>query len=141
MGVERYRYADMDGFLIAAMQEINELNQDEVESIKESFRRSMIAARKVFGSNAFRKRYSKGATRLPINKALFEALSTNLAYLSDTEIDKLVQNSRLVQDSFMELCADRAFETAISQGTGNVSKVKARFAKIEDMLRRIIEHD
>lgn len=141
LGVEKYRYADMDGFLIAAMQEINRLDQDEVDRIKEVFRKSMNVAKSIFGNDAFRKRYSESATRLPINKALFEALSTNIAHLSEATMQNLIRQKKQVQTSFMKLCSDRSFDTAISQGTGNVNKVKTRFGMIGDMLSGIVIHD
>ncbi|HVK56299.1 MAG TPA: hypothetical protein VM532_14890, partial [Burkholderiales bacterium] len=86
------------------------------------------------GTDAFRKRFYDGAARLPINKAVFEALSVNLGKLSDEQLEILVGRSEQVRTGFMELCQDRSFESAISQGTGDIRKVNRRFNAIEQML-------
>jgi len=140
-GVDSYLQPDMDGFLIAAMEEINSAGDAKLDDVREGFRRAMIAAHLIFGKDAFRKRYSSDAARLPINKAVFEALSVNLALLSEARQAVLVQRSEKVRADFIELCLDRSFEAAISQGTGDIRKVNRRFKSIQEMLSKVIAND
>ena len=99
----------------------------------------MTTAFEIFGKDAFRKRYHDNFARLPINKAVFEALSVNLARLSEDQTTALVKRGAQVREGFIALCQDRSFESAISQGTGNLSKVNRRFNALEDMLSKVID--
>lgn len=136
-GLSQYKQPDMDGFLISAMKIINTLSEDQVIQMKVNFIRAMKAARAIFGDDAFRKRYSLLAGRLPINKALFEAISVNLAAATDAAIDKLIAKREEVKVGFVSLCGDRAFEAAISQGTGDVAKVNRRFSRIAELFEDV----
>ena len=140
LGIDSYRQSDMDGFLIRAMKALNRLSGVDAKTVHDRFLGAMTAARDVFGQDAFRKRYSHAAGRLPINKALFEAVSVNLARLSPAEIAVLTERREEVRDRFMALCANRPFESAISQGTGDVGKVNKRFSDIADLLHGVIAH-
>lgn len=138
LGLEGYRQPDMDGFLIGAMKAINSTEDAELAEVHHRFLGAMTAARAIFGVDAFRKRFFAGAGRLPINKAVFEALSVNLARLSENELAILVERRAKVQTAFMELCLDRSFESSISQGTGDIRKVNRRFGAIRNMLEAVI---
>lgn len=133
LGLTQYRQPEMDGFLIRAMKVINSMADDEIIQMRAAFVRSMRAAAAIFGNDAFRKRYSPVAGRLPINKALFEAISVNLATMDDDQITRLIAKSAEVRDNFVALCSDRAFESAISQGTGDIAKVNRRFTRIREL--------
>lgn len=134
LGLTHYRQPEMDSFLIRAMKTANIMTDAEITSMRFAFVRSMKAAVAIFNNDAFRKRYSLTAGRLPINKALFEAISVNLATLDDNQISRLIANSAKVRESFVTLCGDRAFDAAISQGTGDVAKVNRRFTRVEALL-------
>ncbi|MDE0304246.1 MAG: DUF262 domain-containing protein [Albidovulum sp.] len=138
-GVKAYRKPDMDGFLIDAMKLINATEDDVLANVRERFVRAMTTSRAIFGNDAFRKRFSPNGARFPINKAVFEALSVNLARLSDTKLTSLVEYSAQVREGFIKLCNDRSFETAISQGTGDIRKVNLRFDAIQNMLKTVSE--
>ena len=133
LGLQQYRQPEMDSFLIRAMKVINGLDDEEIAQMRSAFIRSMQAAAAIFGNDAFRKRYSPTASRLPINKALFEAISVNLATLHDDQIKGLIANSDKVRGDFIALCGDRGFDSAISQGTGDVAKVNRRFTRIKEL--------
>jgi len=138
LGISSYKRADMDGFLIQAMRRLNRLDAAELERIERAFAQSMDAAYRIFDGEAFRKRFSAESARMPINKALFETLSVNLATLGEPERERLVQKKLSVQDEFIALCADRQFEAAISQGTSDVAKVNRRFEAVSKMLLKVV---
>lgn len=138
-GLEAYRQPDMDGFLIRAMKIINETSDVELNNVRQQFISAMSAAQAIFGLYAFRKRFTRGAPRLPINKALFEAVSVSLARLDQKQIALLLANKDAVQDRIIGLCNDRSFEAAISQGTGDIRKVNRRFAGVSQALKEVLE--
>jgi hypothetical protein len=138
LGLQSYKQPDMDGFLIAAMRAINAASDDDLAEIQLRFATAMEAAYTIFGRDAFRKRFDNAAGRLPINKAVFEAFSVNLAGLTDEQLTRLQQHGESVRNGFVALCNDRSFESAVSQGTGDVRKVNRRFSAIGELIARVL---
>ena len=136
---KEYRDKDLDSFLADAMRKLNVLPDAVISDIRQNFDRAMIAAYELFGSDAFRKRYLKDGKRSLLNKALFEALSVNLAMMPGHDIGILVRKRELLHDQFIALCNDREFDSAISQGTSDPRKVGLRFGRIADLLRGVID--
>jgi hypothetical protein len=137
-----YKVKDYDGFLNDSMAEINRLagaDAGQLAAFEKAFGRAMGTAYAIFGKDAFRKRFKRGDRRKPINKALFESLSVNLAKLSDEALATLVAQKEVVKDRLIELTGTN-FVEAISQSTGDTSKVQTRFSKIELLLRSVL-HD
>ncbi|PRZ03861.1 uncharacterized protein DUF262 [Isoptericola sp. CG 20/1183] len=134
---EHYR-GDLDGFLRDAMELINHTTVEHHEKLGDSFRRSMNAAARIFETNAFRKLNNwEPNRRLPINKALFETISVNLARLSQKNLDLLTSNREEVDMRFRELLQDEDFYNAISVGTGSVEKVRERFKAIDNLFNEM----
>ncbi len=128
-----YRSQDFDAFLRDWMRRVDELSEPRVKRLREDFRRSMRAAEQIFGKYAFRKLYRPNEGRYPVNKALFEAEAVNLAKLSQDHLETLRSKRGVVVKALMKLMADVDFERAISQGTGDVSKVQLRFGRIQEL--------
>lgn len=131
---------DFDSFLNKAMADINKMSVHEREHLRHQFERTMIIARNLFGADAFRKRYSEGASRQPINKPLFESWSVNLSQLSDEQIQVLKQRKALLREKFIALMNDptRKFNEAISLATGDPKKVRLRFEAIEQLIKDVL---
>jgi hypothetical protein len=134
---EDYRRGDLDAFLRQAMQQINALSPEQVARLSGEFAEAMRAASAIFAGYAFRKRFRDYDRRLPINKALFEAISVNLASKTPKELDRLAERRDQVQERFMNLMEDVGFQQAISGGTGDVRKVHKRFADIGGLFREV----
>ncbi len=77
---------DLDTFLNFAMGKLNSLTRGQRLNIKEDFKKAMSASYDIFGRDAFRKRFSISDNRKPLNKALFEAWSVNLAMQTNENI-------------------------------------------------------
>lgn len=128
-----YKTGDLDQFLNEAMHSINQFPQARVAELEESFDRAMQSAFELFGDRAFRK-FSQQRIN-PINKALFEALSVNLASLSEANITLLnLHKSEFIRD-FELLLENPELIAAISMSTGSVKRVKSRFKIIEDFIQ------
>lgn len=134
-----YEYArgDLDTFLRHAMKQLNSLDSDDINRLVDEFNQSMRAASDIFGEHAFRKLFRGQIRRLPINKALFEAVSVNLSRLTPAEIGILTERRDEVRELLMDLMEDGQFQQAISVATGDVLKVRRRFAAIEGMLKDV----
>jgi hypothetical protein len=136
---EGYRQPDMDAFLLEAMARLNELDTRDLAEAERAFFEAMEAARGIFGGDAFRKRTSPAAGRRPVNKALFEAVAVGLAGLSQDGRRRLVERRDAVRSDFMALCADRDFEASVTQGTGDVTKVRRRFKEVSRLFGELVE--
>ncbi|MDQ2906651.1 MAG: DUF262 domain-containing protein [Chloroflexota bacterium] len=131
---------DFDTFLNKAMADINKMSDQEREHLGHGFERTMGIARDLFGNDAFRKRFSEGAPRQPINKPLFESWSVNLNQLSDEQVQVLKNRKDLLRKKFMALMndPDQKFKEAISFATGDPKKVRLRFEAIERVIRDVL---
>jgi hypothetical protein len=134
-----YRIQDFDAFLLKAMSELNMLPPNQLDALAIEFRNSMSAAEEIFGRHAFRKRYRPDEGRYPINKALFETVAVNLAALTQEQRARLINRKDDVQVDLMQLCSQREFESAISQGTGDPARVRRRFEMIADLFKQIAD--
>eukprot|EP01034_Spumella_vulgaris_P032803 gene32803-40487_t len=134
---ENYASGDLDNFLIEAMDKINNWPEEEIEKLERKFGIAMRAAHRIFGNLAFRKQ--SGETRLsPINKALFEAWSVNLAMLSPVELKKITSNREKLVELSAKLLRRQRFVDSISTGTGAVNKVQWRFTAIRKIVQEIL---
>jgi hypothetical protein len=133
-------YKDFDDFLDKAMKDINRMTVQERQILARQFERAMIAAREVFGREAFRKQSSKKVPRQPINKALFESWSVNFSQLSDQQIDIVKARKDVLREKFIELLEnpDRKFNEAISLATSDAKKVRLRFEAIAQSIKEVL---
>ncbi|XVQ87262.1 DUF262 domain-containing protein [Microbispora siamensis] len=136
---ERYTRRDFDDFLREAMHELNGLRGEQVTQLHAEFVRAMGAAQAIFGPYAFRKHYPGSQRRSPINKALFEAVAVNLAQRSKPELAVLRERRAKVLEEYSHLMMRSDFERAISQGTGDIAKVRLRFSAIDDLLQEVAD--
>ena len=138
-GYKNYQ-SDLDDFLYSAMKNLNEIPSTQRAQMKQDFVKAMNAVYKLFGEYAFRKRFKRNDRKHPLNKALFDTWSVNLAQLSAEELEKVISKKDLVIEKFIELMnKDNAFISSITTGTGKIKAVKTRFSKIEDLLKESLE--
>ena len=136
---EQYSADSLDSHLETAMKALNAMAPDRREALAADFRRAMSAARRIFGNDAFRKRYRRDAGRHQISIALFETWAVQLARCSPAQIDGLADRREDVRDRFMALLnEDTEFEKAISVSTGTSQRIRKRFAAIRDLVREFL---
>ena len=132
---------DLDTFLNDRMQQINRLgkeNHDNLELLRHDFRRAMVAARRIFDNQAFRKYFPHESRRSPVSKALFEVWSVNLAKLDDGQLELLVARRCQLMKKFAKLMDDIEFMNAISYSTGDSRRVLYRFKMIEEIIQETL---
>lgn len=136
---EDYSGSSLNGHLNVAMKEINAMGQDRRNALAEDFRKAMRAAARIFGNDAFRKRYVRSDSRRQVSMPLFEAWSVQLARCSQERIDRLVERRDEVRERFMALLnQDPEFEKAISSSTGTPRRIRKRFAAIRDLVQELV---
>jgi len=137
-----YKATEFDSFLSDVMKTINIMDEKEINALANQFIKAMFTAYEIFGDDAFRKRYRIDAPRSPINKALFESWAVNLSKLNVHQTSKLIEKKDMVKAKFIDLMNDRdiepRFDSAISQGTGDIRKVKRRFSAIEQLIQEVL---
>ncbi len=130
---------DLDTFMSKAMASINEKTDDELEKIKYDFSEAMKLSKEIFGHEAFRKVYNNYKRKPPINKALFDALSTQFGLLSDEERVQLKAKKRIFKQELKNrLAHDPLFFTAVTSSTGDRNRVINRHGFIEELIQQVI---
>lgn len=131
---------ELEKFLNTAITRLNELSESKQFELKQQFTKAMNLSWKIFGTDAFRKRFNSEDVRNPFNKALFEAWSVNFANLSDIQIERLIEKKEFLKDLFMQkLNTDKSFLKSISSGTGDTKSVQKRFEIIHQIIHQIIK--
>ncbi len=139
-----YNSNDFDAFLNQAMSDLDnpEIVSDETLMVLEKqFYMAMDRARVIFGIFAFRKYYGVKYRLSPVNKAIFEAWSVNLARLTEKQTKMLVDNKNHTRDAFAQLMKNDDFIKAVSQGTGSPSAVHTRFVKVQDLIDKVLTNN
>lgn len=131
---------DLDSFMSKAMAEIYSKNDNELGKIKADFSRAMDLSRKIFGREAFRKVRGSFDRLPPINKALFDALATQLALLDDIESEKLITNANLFKELLSkELATNNDFFMSVTSATGDKSRTLLRHTIVKDLIGKTIK--
>ena len=132
---------DLDSFLNRMMDKLNEISKENRARIKHDFDKSMRAAYDIFQDYAFRKFYTTRSNerRNPLNKAIFDCVSVNLAYLNKNEIQRLLQRKKELKKKFARLInKEGPFFKSITSGTGDTNSVRTRFKKIKDLFQEVL---
>ena len=135
---DKYDDNDLNGYLSRAMTKINNIDPEYLEVLAENFEKAMDAAYRIFGSEAFRKRYDRDDShRRPVSKALFDAWSVELGSCDPQEIDRLVAKRDQIINRFISLMnTDSDFDRAISYSTGDPKRVKKRFEAVAQLVTK-----
>lgn len=142
LGFESYK-PDLDSFLSIGLARVKELNIDQINKIKEDFKKSMNTAYSIFGNDAFRKRKNKNDRRKPINKALFEIISVQFALLDDNSRSILIKKKNTLITKFISLQnrKDEKFSRSISSGTAQRESVEQRHKDFNELIKEVLNND
>ena len=127
---EVYKASDFDAFLSDAMGALNKMPEAEREALATRFIRATEASRDIFGEAAFRK--PKRVNRSPVSKALFEVWTVTMDSQTDESLERLKKESDRATEAVVGFMRnDSKFLEAVSQGTGDVAKVRLRFGRFQ----------
>lgn len=127
----------LDSYLTRTMRELNRMSDAERDVLAYVFRDVMVCSLEIFGTDTFRKPQD-GGRRKPINKALFEAWSVNIARCSQEQRARLVEKKEELIVGFKNLLLDEDFNASISYSTGASARVAIRFSRIEKLMHEVI---
>lgn len=139
LGIDKYK-GNLEDYLNDVLIKIQKDSPTEIEKYKKGFIQAMKYAYSIFGETAFRK-LNKNGKFGQINKPLFDAVSVNLANLSEDECDILVKNKELLLEKYKQLLKDEGFVNIITNGTAKVSSVENRHQEFFNLFRGIIDND
>lgn len=135
---EMYKAADFDAFLSDTMASLNKMADKEREGLANRFLRALRSCHAIFGQAAFRR--PAGKYRSPVNKALFEVWTVTMDNQTDDTLRVLEISHEEVASKVDGLMRqDPEFLNAISQGTGDITKVRLRFDRFGTMLREALQ--
>ncbi|MGL5825088.1 MAG: DUF262 domain-containing protein [Nocardioides sp.] len=140
VGSSGYASKDLDLFLHTEMKSLNKAGPADVELLRERFFDSMELAHEILGRHAFRKVFSVDQeSRSPVNKALFDAWSVGFARLTKKERATARARALDIFAGYVRLIAkDDDFLSAISQGTGQPTKVFLRLDRVQKLLADVV---
>ena len=136
-GPEGYSRSDsLESFLLRATRSLDDehdIDDFALDDISSAFERGLTLAHEVFGEHAFRK-WPAGNDRLaPINRALFETWTVELAR-SDPAVVR--ENSKRIKDLARQgMASDTKYIQSVSSATGDVRAVQMRFQKTRSFIK------
>jgi len=128
-GLDKYYQCEgLDQFLNDATQVIdNNMSGPQILQYSYHFTRAMRVAYGIFGEHAFRKWPYEHDRRMPINRAIFEAVGTTLLMTPEDQLRPLSE----IRDEYRMLCSeDHEFISSVTQSTASAGSVALRFYKI-----------
>ena len=143
LGVENYgkkEYGqDLDTFMSKAMAVIYDKSDEELEQIKTQFKKAMTLSKSIFGKEAFRKVYRNYKRIPPINKAYFDALSTQFALLNNKEVSSLEENKIKFKEQLkIRIGNDESFFLSLTSSTGSKGNTQYRHNCIKKLIQNAI---
>ena len=133
---------NLDEFMGDALENINRMSQQEIDSIHDTFDRSMTICYRLLGNTAFKRPDpQKPNSFLKTNKAIFEVLSVSIAQLSENEQEILVQRKARVQNEIYSLFMNEDFIKSITSGTAKTPQVEYRHTKVQQLIKHVINYD
>ncbi|PRQ06574.1 GmrSD restriction endonuclease domain-containing protein [Enhygromyxa salina] len=139
-GSDNYSAAhSLDAFLVRATEKLDDpaaFGDEELAALDAAFRRAMRNAYTVFGDHAFRKWPLDNDRRNPINRALFEVWAVVLAQYEESVV--AAGAAELATAARGLMTHDQEFIEAISQGTGDMRRVRKRFDSAAEAAKAVL---
>lgn len=139
LGLEEYQ-GNLEDYLNEVLIRIQKETAEKLNEYQKDFLKAMKYAYAIFEENTFRK-INKNGKYGGINKPLYDAVSVNLARLSNYESDVLLAKKERVIEKYETLLKDADFGNIISNGTAKIENVKKRHETIYHLFRSVIEND
>lgn len=139
LGVERYA-GNLEDYLNDAMIMLQKEAGDTLERCRKDFLKAMTYAHRIFGDTAFRKLNANGRYGR-INKPLYDAVSVNLAELSEQNCEMLLERKERLLCSYAALLGDVEFLDIITNGTAKIQNVQSRHARIHEIFQEVLADD
>lgn len=131
---------DLDRFLTQGTKCIPE-SEIKQNKIRLDFKNALELSREIFKDDSFRKRTSLEDNRKPINKPLFEIITTTFAQLNQTDVEKLIIQKDKFRLSFIEFQkVNKKFWNSITTGTATKDNVQFRNEKFREFVKNFLKN-
>lgn len=131
---------DLDDFLNKQMASIKVLDAQDYDRIEADFSKALKTAKDIFGPYAFRKQPSYHERRRPLNKALFEVITSTFARLDQADCDVLVQKKNIFRRELArKFRLDGNFYAPFSTSTGSKKNVTNRHKLFMKLVNEILQ--
>ena len=126
---------DMDLFLSVTLRKMNKLEPEQLEMLSSQLRTGLENNLSLFNRYAFRKhsRRQEGQRR-PINASLWDVMCTGLARY---DADAVRAKKKALLSAFYRLLENEEFNDAITLGTNQTNRVRARFEMADEMFLEV----
>lgn len=139
LGTERYG-GNLEDYLNDVMIQLQKESEETLKKCREDFFRAMRYSVKIFGDIAFRKININGKYGR-INKPLYDAVTVNLARLSEEECSLLMAKKESLLKKYNGLLNNKKFVDIITNGTAAIDNVKERQKKICKLFKEVLADD
>ncbi len=134
LDVDGYR-GDMGDFLAEGLRRMNKMGIARLSKLSTELRRGLTNNLELFGRHAFRKHRPEQDTRSVLNASFWDVMSTGL---SRYEEERVKASAAAVRCSIYALLTDEKFNTAITYGPNDSSKVRTRFRMTRERLEEVL---
>ena len=130
---------DLDTYMSKALASINHKSDEEIKKIVDDFSAAMNLSKNIFGKEAFRKVFDKYDRLPPINKALFDAIATQFALLSDDK-RQILETKGVIFKNLLKnrLNEDSPFFISITSATATNSRIVKRHETIKELIEQTL---
>ncbi len=134
LGVNKY-HGDMDDFLARSLRQMNAMESICLAELSREFRRSLVNNYELFERHAFRKHRPDQEHRTVLNASFWDVMSTWLSRYEERHVSACAKSLR---QCIYGLLNDEEFNTAITYGPNDASKVRTRFNMARQALREAL---
>ncbi|MCC3301640.1 DUF262 domain-containing protein [Arthrobacter sp. zg-Y895] len=132
------------GDLARSMDDFMEKNQKSqhstLDSLSESFTRSLSICERLWGPLAFR-RPEGTVWRAQALAGLYDAQMISASLLEDAQVERLASQPDAILSLTKRLFKDKDFETAVRTGTNTPSRVKVRIEQLASSLKALADNE
>jgi hypothetical protein len=134
--ITHLNFSNYHYFLNLTLNQLNQLNYDQLNLLKDNFLEIMILANNLLGDFACRKPFIQKKT--PINKTLLETWSLNLYHLNQQQINQLQNKQADFLQYLLSLQQQGKFNDKIYKSLANSTFLKQRFSDIQAIINQFL---
>lgn len=139
LGTEQYS-GNLEDYLNEVMIRLRKESKSTIEKCRIDFLKAMKYIANIFGEIAFRKITANGRYGR-LNKPLYDAITVNMAKLSEKECEQLLVKKDKLLEEYDKLLKDKKFVNIITSGTAAIDNVKGRHNAIYKIFRKVLADD
>lgn len=139
LGTEQYS-GNLEDYLNEVMIRLRKEPKSTIEKCRIDFLKAMKYITNIFGEIAFRKITANGRYGR-LNKPLYDAITVNMAKLSEKECEQLLVKKDKLLEEYDKLLKDKKFVNIITSGTATIDNVKGRHNTIYKIFRKVLADD